>query len=263
MTDVMPAVFVSHGSPMLAVDGSQAQVFLQGLAADLPRPKAILAVSAHWGTEQPTVSLAKAPATIHDFGGFPEALYALQYPTAGAPALAQRTASLLAAAGFETRLDPERGLDHGAWVPLLHIYPEADFPVTQLTIQPHLDPAYHLKLGEALAPLRDEGVLILGSGAVTHNLKAFFRGGYSLASAPPEWVTVFADWVADAIAEGRLQDLIHYRARAPFAMENHPTEEHLLPLFVACGAASNCFSGKRLHQSSAYGILAMDAYRFQ
>jgi 4,5-DOPA dioxygenase extradiol len=263
MTAALPTVFLSHGSPMLAVDGSAAHDFLKGLAACLPRPKNILAVSAHWETAAPAVSLAASPETIHDFGGFPDALYRLQYPAPGAPDLAARTAGLLEAAGFAVGRDPGRGLDHGAWVPLGLIYPDADIPVTQLAIQPHRGPAHHLALGRALRPLREEGTLILASGAVTHNLQAFFRGRFALETPPPDWVSVFADWIADAIAAGRLQDLLHYRERAPFAVENHPTDEHLLPLFVACGAAADSLAGEALHRSTAYGILAMDAYRLQ
>jgi len=263
MTDVQPVLFLSHGSPMLAVDGSAAQGFLKGLAPALPRPNNILAVSAHWATEVPAVSLAKRPATIHDFGGFPDELYALQYPAPGAPDLAARTAALLQDAGLPVETDPERGLDHGAWVPLSLIFPAADIPVTQLSIQPQLGPAHHLLLGRALRPLRAEGTLIVASGAITHNLQAFFRGGFALDAAPPDWVALFADWVVDAIAEGRVQDLVRYRERAPFGEANHPTEEHLLPLFVACGAAADSLVGEALHRSFAYGVLAMDAYRLQ
>lgn len=260
MAKTIPALFVSHGSPMLALDGSAAHHFLKDAARALPRPKDILVVSAHWETAAPTVSTAERPETIHDFDGFPRELFEMRYPAPGAPELAGRVAERLAAAGLETARAPGRGFDHGAWVPLRLLYPEADIPATQLSIQPRLGPGHHYRLGQALRPLRDEGTLILASGAVTHNLDVFFRNGFTRDADAPEWVDVFAGWVADALREGRVNDLLRYRELAPFAARNHPTEEHLLPLFAACGAASDSLRAERLHQSHAYGVLAMDAY---
>jgi 4,5-DOPA dioxygenase extradiol len=166
----------------------------------------------------------------------------------------------LQGAGFEVERDPARGLDHGAWVPLMLMYPQADIPVTQLSIQDDLGPAHHQHLGRALAALRDENVLILASGSATHNL-AYFRR-FALSDAAPEWVNDFREWIATAIGEGREQDLLDYRRRAPHAAENHPTEEHFLPLFVAMGARTPDVPGRRVHASDTYGVLAMDAYRF-
>lgn len=260
MTEPMPALFVSHGSPMLALDGSAAHHFLQELSARVARPRAILVVSAHWETALPAVSLAQHPETIHDFGGFPRALYEIRYPAPGAPELAERTAHLLEQAGFEVARAPARGLDHGAWVPLSLIFPEASIPVTQLSIQPHEGPGHHHRVGQALRPLRKEGVLVLASGAITHNLQAFFQGSYRMDSAAPDWVVVFADWLAAAIEEGRVRDLLAYRELAPHAERNHPSEDHLLPLFVALGAASDFMQAERLHESQAYGVIAMDAF---
>ena len=193
MTAQMPAIFVSHGSPMLAMDGSPAHHYLQGLSAELPCPKDILVVSAHWETQAPTVSTVTAPETIHDFGGFAPELYEMQYPAPGAPDLGARTADLLGDAGFDVTRSPSRGLDHGAWVPLRLIYPDADIPVTQLSVQPGLGPEHHLRLGRALRPLRAQGTLVLASGAVTHNLAAFFRGRFACDAAAPDWVREFAD----------------------------------------------------------------------
>lgn len=245
---------------MLAVEDCPARRFLSGFGGSLDRPEAILVVSAHWETAQPTVSRVPAPATIHDFGGFPRELYTLRYPAPGAPWLADRTARLLRDAGMQAGLDPVRGLDHGAWVPLGLIYPDADIPVTQLSIQSRLDPAHHFALGAALRPLRENGVLILASGALTHNLGEFW--GKSLETPAEPWVVAFGDWMNAAVTEGRVDDLLAYRARAPYAVRNHPTDEHLLPLFAALGAGTPGVPGRRLHSSHTCGILAMDAYAF-
>ncbi len=245
---------------MTILEDCPARDFLKSLGSLVPKPKAILAVSAHWETEAPRVSTATAPATIHDFRGFPEALYRLQYPAPGAPDLAQRTAALLEDAGFPVERDPERGFDHGAWMPLLLGLPEADIPMTQLSIQPRRDPAYHARLGEALAPLRDEGVLILATGALTHNLRDLAWG--EPAAPTPDWARDFADWMAEQVSAGASEALIDYRARAPHAAHAHPTDEHLLPLFVALGASGEERPGRTLHRSYTYGSIAMDAYAF-
>jgi 4,5-DOPA dioxygenase extradiol len=256
----MPVLFVSHGAPTLPLESSAAHDFLEGVGAALDRPRAILAVSAHWETGQPAVSTAVQPETIYDFHGFPEALYRLRYPAPGAPQLAARVARLLAASGMPARLDPQRGLDHGAWTPLILMYPQADIPVTQLSVQPQAGAEYHLRLGEALRPLRDEGVLILASGSVTHNLREF--RAHHRDAQPPAWVTEFNEWLAAALLQGRHADLAAYRSSAPHAVRNHPTEEHLLPLFVAAGAGGTESNARRLHSSYAYGVIGMDAYRF-
>ncbi len=256
----MPVVFVSHGSPMLVVEDGAAHRFLKGFAGTLPVPKEILMVSAHWETPDPTVSLAGHPETIHDFGGFARQLYTMQYPAPGAPGLAERAAELLDAAGMVVQRSPDRGLDHGAWVPLKLIYPDAGIPVTQLSIQPHAGPAHHFAVGRALQALRSEGVLIIGSGAVTHNLEVFFKGGFDHDADVPDWVHGFSDWLADALQDGRTDDILDYRKAAPFGAENHPTEDHILPLFTVLGAAGTTPSARRAHASHTYGVLAMDAY---
>jgi 4,5-DOPA dioxygenase extradiol len=255
-----PVLFVSHGAPTLPLETSAANAFLSGLGRKLGRPSAILAVSAHWETEQPAVSAAAAPETIYDFYGFPQELYRLRYPAPGAPQLAERVAELLQAGGLPVAIDRDRGLDHGAWTPLILMYPEADIPVTQLSVQPGAGAAHHFRLGEALRPLRDEGVLILASGGITHNLHEFRGRGRD--DTPPQWVSEFNEWMAGALQAGRRQDLIDYRARAPHAARNHPSEEHLLPLLVAAGAGSGQGGATRLHASYAYGVIGMDAYRF-
>lgn len=255
-----PALFVSHGAPSIVLDPSAARGFLRKLSHAAPRPDAILVVSAHWETSHPAVSIADAPDTIYDFGGFPDTLRQIVYAAPGAPALAEQVAIRLEGAGFGPVDRELRGLDHGAWVPLHLGYPAADIPVTQLSIQPDRDPAYHFRMGEALKPLRDENVLILASGSLTHDLSSF--RGHALDDPAPDWVTAFADWVAWAVAEGRVDDLLDYRAQAPHAVRNHPTDEHLLPLFVALGAGASTCPGRHLHKSTTYGVLAMDAFAF-
>jgi 4,5-DOPA dioxygenase extradiol len=220
----------------------------------------VLIASAHWETTDPTASTAVRPETIHDFGGFPRALYEIQYPAPGAPDLASEAARLLTDSGLEAGTDPRRGLDHGAWVPMMLLYPEADIPVAQLSIQPHRDPAHHRRVGEALRPLRDQGVLILGSGSFTHNLRELRRIGAETET--PDWVVRFVDWMARATEENHVDDLLHYRDRAPEARRNHPTDEHLLPLFVASGAGDPGRGGRHVHSSNTYGSLAMDAFAF-
>lgn len=260
MTARQPTIFVSHGAPTLALEPGPARSFLAQLGAGLGRPKAILVMSAHWETEQTAVSTAAQPETIHDFRGFPAELHQMQYPTPGAPALAQQVLQLLTAAGMSAVATPERGLDHGAWVPLMLMYPEADIPVTQIAVQTAMGPEHHLRLGEALRPLRDEGVLIIGSGSATHNLLEF--GGHAYDSPPPDWVSTFNDWLASALEAGRTADLLDYRRVAPQAVRNHPTEEHLLPLFAAMGAATPGLRPRHIHSGYTYGVIGMDAWRF-
>ncbi len=261
----LPSIFLSHGSPTIALDRVPVHEFLRGLGPELERPEAILCVSAHWETERPTASTATAPETIYDFYGFPEPLYRLAYPAPGAPELARRAAALLADAGLACDLDPGRGLDHGAWIPLLLMYPDADVPVAQLSIQHHLGPAHHLALGRALAPLRDEGVLVMASGSTTHNLgDALGRRGAGEAaqSAPPEWASAFDDWVTETVTAGRLDELVDYRARAPFADMAHPRDEHFLPLLTAAGAGGDGAAGRQLHAGFMLGSLSMAAFAF-
>src|SRR5476651_1085078 len=257
----LPSLFLSHGAPTLPLTDTPARAFLNQVGGTLDRPKAILVISAHWETVVPTVNAVDSNETIHDFGGFPRALYDLRYPAPGSPTFAARVAEQLRAAGFDCNVDRRRGLDHGAWVPLLLMYPQADIPVLQLSVQPHLGPEHHLRVGRALAPLRQEGVLIIGSGSFTHDLSEF--RGHGPNDAAPDWVNGFADWFDAALMKGRTDDLLDYRRRAPFATKNHPTEEHLLPLYAALGAAGENARAERLHASSTYSVLRMDVYAFQ
>ena len=258
---MLPSLFLSHGSPMVALTPDPAHDFLAGLGTTLGRPRAILVASAHWETPHPMVNAVERNRTIHDFGGFPRALYELRYDAPGDPALAEQVSDQLGAAGVPARIDPVRGLDHGAWVPLRLMYPQADVPVLQVSVQPQLGPAHHFELGRALAPLRGQGVLVIGSGSFTHDLSRFRGQGADAPEAPD--VAAFAAWMDTALLEGRRCDLLTYRHRAPHAAAQHPTEEHLLPLFVAMGAGGPDARAERLHASISYGVLRMDAYGFQ
>jgi 4,5-DOPA dioxygenase extradiol len=259
---VFPSLFVSHGAPSLAIEKNDTVEFLRSLGAKLGRPRAILCVSAHWGTHVPTVSAATQPETIHDFGGFPEELYRMRYPAPGAPDVAARTAGLLKEAGIQSQVSPNRGLDHGAWVPLMLMYPEADIPVTQLSMQPQAGTAAHFRMGQALAVIRREGVLVLATGSATHNLSRIGSDGVI-----PEWAAQFDEWLYRKITGCDAEGLMNYRQLAPHSQLAHPTDEHLLPLFVAMGAGSDGTGsektcGQSLHRGWTHGSLSMAAYRF-
>jgi 4,5-DOPA dioxygenase extradiol len=256
----MPAVFVSHGSPMMAIEPGRAGAALAQLGRDLPRPAAILVVSAHWETPAPAVSTAARPETIHDFGGFPAELYALRYPAPGAPEVAAQTVALLKEAGITAGIDGCRGLDHGAWVPLLWMYPDADVPVVQLSVQPGLGTAHHLRLGRALAQLAADGVLVVGSGHTTHNLRDWMTN--PRRQEPLRYAQAFAQWVGERLQAHDVAALLDYRVEAPDAVRAHPSEEHFLPLFVAWGAAGERARAERIVSGFEAGALALDSYRF-
>ncbi|MGE0629486.1 MAG: dioxygenase [Hyphomicrobiaceae bacterium] len=257
----LPTLYVSHGSPNLAITpDTPAYRFLSRAASQLPRPEAILVVSAHYCTQRPAYATALKPTMIYDFGGFDPRLYQFDYRAPGAPAVSRRAAGLLAEAGLEADEDTGRGYDHGVWVPLHIMYPEADIPVAQVSMQPLEDSRHHFRLGRALKPLRDEGVLIIASGSFTHNLSAIERDG--LYNPPHPRVTRFVDWMHDRLVDGDREQLLDAIDVAPHAVDNHPYDDHLLPLFVAMGAADDDEPVSRLHTSYEYGVLSMDAYRF-
>ena len=256
----MTSLYISHGSPMTALQPGLSGQHLAALAAQLPQPRAIVMASAHWLSRRPQVGSAALPETVHDFGGFPAELYRLHYPAPGSPELAARVAGLLDEAGLGAALDARRGLDHGAWVPLRLLYPQADIPVVPISIQPALGPAHHYALGQALAPLRHEGILLIGSGSITHNLHDLGAGYSDERQAP--YVQPFIAWIERKLREGDLEALLDYRRQAPFAERAHPTDEHLLPLFVALGAAGSPTRATRLDAGVVMGLLAMDIYRF-
>lgn len=256
----MPVLFLSHGSPTLPFDNVPARDFLMWLGGKLPAPRAILCISAHWETATPSITASDAPATIHDFYGFPKALYELRYDVPGEPALAAQIAGLLEAGGYRATLDGTRGLDHGAWNPLMLAYPQSGIPVLQLSLIHRGKTGDHVKLGRLLAPLRDEGVLIVASGGAVHNLRAVeWREG----ALPPGWATDFDRWLRVRIEAGDYDALADYRSQAPDAAVSHPSEEHLMPLFVALGAAAGAEANARgtlLHASFTFGSLSMAAY---
>ena len=259
----LPTLFVSHGAPTLALDDGPAHRFLTGLGARLGRPRAVLVVSAHWEAEDVRVMATREPATVHDFFGFPAPLYDLRYPAHGAVDVADLSADLLRRAGYPTVLDPTRGYDHGAWLPLRLMYPEADIPVLQLSINPNRPPAYHWRLGRALRALCFAGVLIVGSGSMTHNLQDFRQQRQDVNCPTEPCAEAFTAWFETHLTTGDVEALLAYRERAPHALRAHPTDEHLLPLYVALGAAGMGWSAERLHHSFMYGAIAMDSYLFQ
>ncbi len=254
---MLPSLFISHGSPMLALQPGASGPALERLAGALPRPKAIVVMSAHWESHELLVSSSPAPETWHDFGGFPRELFAVQYPAPGNPALARQIVELLAADGLQARLDNQRPFDHGTWVPLSLMYPAADIPVVQVSLPSHMGPALQTRIGQALASLRTEGVLLIGSGSITHNLGELdWRAGPE--SIEP-WAREFRDWVVDKLSTQDEAALHDYRQQAPYAVRSHPSDEHLLPLYFARGAGGQ-FSVA--HQGFTLGALGMDIYRF-
>ncbi|MFF3702393.1 MULTISPECIES: DODA-type extradiol aromatic ring-opening family dioxygenase [Pseudomonas] len=254
---MLPSLFISHGSPMLALEPGASGPALARLAAQLPRPRAIVVMSAHWETTELRVTSNPHPPTWHDFGGFPAALYAVQYPAPGDPQLAEQVRQRLNEAGLPTTLDAKRPFDHGAWVPLSLMYPAADIPVVQVSLPSQQGPAYQQQVGQALAALREEGVLLIGSGSITHNLREL--DWHAGPESVEPWALAFRDWMIDKLAAGDTPALHDYRRQAPFAVRNHPSDEHLLPLYFARGA------GERFaieHQGFTLGALGMDIYRF-
>ena len=255
MTVELPTLFLSHGSPMHAVEAGDLGRAWAALGKAL-RPRAVLIASAHWETAVPMVTGNPKPQTIHDFGGFPPELYRIEYPAPGAPLLAEQVVALLKDAG----IDGCRGLDHGAWVPLRHMYPAAEIPVVEISVQPERGAGYHVDLGKALAPLASDNVLIIGSGHTTHNLRDFFSAHSS--STTLTYAKAFADWLSEQLASGNTDALVRYRDIAPFAARAHPTEEHFLPLFIAWGAAGDNARAERIFEGLEAGALSLDSYAF-
>ncbi len=252
----LPTLFVSHGSPTFAIDPGQAGPALSALGQSLPRPKAVLVVSPHWTTREPRVATTERPETIHDFGGFPPALYQLQYPAPGAPEVAQRAIELLRAAGHNAEADAQWGLDHGAWVPLRYLFADADVPVFQVSLPARLDGSAAYAYGQALAPLADEGVLIVGSGSLTHNL---YEVRFDDPDAQSEtYAQAFVAWVRDTVGRRDHASLQRVMALAPHAARAHPTAEHLWPLLVAAGAAGEHSAPEHIDGGMRYGVLSMD-----
>ncbi len=294
---MLPALYVSHGSPMLAIEPGPVGPAFDALGERLraEQPRAVLVISAHWIYSTLAVTTAERQQAWHDFGGFPPELYALRYDAPGSPALAGRVKALIEAAGIPgtgfVALDEARPLDHGAWLPMRYFFPKADLPVVQLALNPYLDPAVQIEIGRALAPLRDEGVLVVGSGSFTHNLREVFReerpSQHGVDAEP--YVEAFRGWMVQALDEALRTDdtarISRYRSEAPHARRAHPTDEHLLPFFVALGAAlgpaagaagapapakaaqaANVTKGAKVERATdavTYGVLAMDTFVFE
>lgn len=256
-----PSLFVPHGAPTFALRPGAAGAALVQEAASLSSPRAVIIVSAHWDTEVPTVGFAARPQTMHDFWGFPEELGLIHYPASGCAEASAEVLEALRSAGFDAASDATRGLDHGAWIPLRLMFPDADIPVIPLSIQTALGPKHHLALGRALAPLAARGFLVIGSGNLTHNLRDF-QVAYRSGGQTPAYVREFADWFWQHIAAGDLTALLDYRRLAPAGVRAHPQEDHLLPLYVALGAAADRARPLRIHAGVDDYVLAMDAFSF-
>lgn len=265
MSSRLPTYFVSHGGgpwPFMKEQYGATYDVLEASLVDIPRqiggkPKAVLVVSGHWEEREATLSSSAQPPMIYDYGGFPAHTYQIQYKAPGSPELAERAAGLLRAAGHTVNLDEQRGFDHGTFSMLYPVYPGADVPVVQLSLKHGLDPLTHIEMGRALAPLRDEGVLIIGSGLSYHNLRQFGPGGKLASHA-------FDDWLQMVLAlppAERLAAVLHWES-APYARNAHPREEHLLPLMVALGAAEEEASACVYHEDAFFGNLAVSSFRF-
>lgn len=258
---MLASLFVSHGAPTLALDAGEVGDAWRRVVAPL-QPAAIIIMSAHWEAAQPLLTGAPALQTIHDFGGFPDALYRIEYPATGARDVAAHAVNLLRAAGFAAALDPQRGLDHGAWVPLREMFAAAAVPVAQLSLQPHLGAAHHYRLGRALAPLAAENILLIGSGSLTHNLREAFTAMHASKPITLDYVREFQQWIYSTLQRGDIESLLAYRQLAPHALRAHPSEEHLLPLFFALGAAGDNIETIREYAAIDLSALAMDVYSF-
>lgn len=254
---MFPSLYISHGSPMLALEPGASGPALARLAAEIPKPKAIVIVSAHWESNELLVSGNPQPETWHDFGGFPKALFEVQYPAPGDPRLAAEVTELLKIAGFHARIDNNRPFDHGVWVPLSLMYPQADIPIVQVSLPTRAGPALQTRVGHALASLREHGVLLIGSGSITHNLREL--DWHADPESVEPWALAFRDWMIEKLEANDEAALHDYRAQAPHAVRNHPSDEHLLPLYFA-RAAGGPFS--IAHQGFTMGALGMDIYRF-
>lgn len=254
----LPSLFISHGAPTFATEPGRAGALLAQLGRELPAPRAVVVLSPHWVTRELEVGFASAPETLHDFGGFPAELYTLRYPAPGHPGLASRVVELLAAAGWKAAPNPGRGLDHGVWVPLRHLFPEADVPVVPVSMPRSLDAAGALRLGRALAPLAAEGVLIAGSGSLTHNLREFF--GQQAGVPEASYAREFVAWARGALRAGDGNTLVDYLAQAPHAARAHPSADHYLPLPFAWGAAAPGAPVRILDGGILHGMLSMESY---
>lgn len=262
----LPSIFISHGAPDLVLQKSEAANFLRNLPNILDTPKAIVIVSAHFEASGAKVVSDPNPETIYDFGGFDPSLYQMTYPAKGDPQLANRVFDHLKSAGIDSELVSNRGFDHGVWSPLSLVYPQADIPIVQVSIDPSRDAKYHYELGKALAPLRHEDILLIGSGHITHNLRAVFSVMQTgrVDAVMGEKVDAFTEWFHEQFEAGNKDAILDWRNSAPFPVENHPTDEHLMPIFFSYGASSNDeeATAQRIHSSKQFDSFVYDVYKF-
>jgi 4,5-DOPA dioxygenase extradiol len=252
----LPSLFLAHGAPDLPLSSTPAHGFTESVGQRYPAAKAILVISAHWEAQVPTIGTAAAPETVYDFGGFDERLYSLTYPARTSAAVVGMVAQALTAADIAYAEDAARGYDHGVWIPLLLAFPKADLPVVQLSLRRGASAAENYALGQALAPLRDQGVLIIGSGSTVHNLRALTREG----STPPDWARAFDDWIVAGVQQGDVAGLVQFPAAPATARMAHPTPEHLMPFYVAFGAGGG--RGAVIHRSFSWGSIGMTSFAF-
>lgn len=270
----LPTLYLSHGSPMIAIEPGAPGRFMQRLGRVIDthfgRPRAALVVSPHTATRSPVLLGGLHHHAIHDFGGFPKALYEQRYDAPGQPAVAQEAQRLLSDAGIPVQIAPQDGMDHGIWTVLTHMWPqsgshasaEADVPVVPLSLVPMAKPTDQWRIGQALAPLAEQGVLIIGSGSITHNLQRYFSSQAPLGAPEDADCAAFRQWVLDRSRACDWPALLDYRAQAPHAHAMHPTDEHWLPFYIAAGAGGERAVPERIHASVDHACLAMDAYAF-
>ncbi len=255
---MLPALFIPHGAPDLILTNEPSRKFLEALSENFPRPRAIVVISAHWEAPQLSLTTATAPKTWHDFSGWPAPLYDLNYPAHTDAAAIDRITELFEEKGLAVKHDHDRPYDHGAWIPLMLAYPLADVPVIQLSLVNGASARQHFDIGLLLAPLRAEGVLVIGSGSTTHNLRRLAPEG----SPPPDWALTFDEWLQDAISRRDIRTLTNYRTVTEAASIAHPTPEHLAPLFVALGAGWAGGQARMIHSSYTYGSIGMTSFAF-
>lgn len=256
---MLPSFFIGHGAPSLALEHNEYTAFLNQLGSELPKPKAIVLFTAHWESREQLVSGAQSYDTIYDFSGFQRELYQIQYPASGDYAIASEIQALLQQADIPAGIDTVRGLDHGAWVVLRLLYPEADIPVIALSVNRHLSNAEQYRIGKALASLREKDILIIGSGGTVHHLRRLDWG----ASHIDEWAVEFDSWLEDKLKSWDLEALFQYDRLAPFAQDAVPTPEHFIPLLLAMGAGDPNQKASLEHRSYQYGNLSLSCWRFE
>ncbi|AKG33224.1 DODA-type extradiol aromatic ring-opening family dioxygenase [Paenibacillus durus] len=256
----IPAFFIAHGSPLLAIEDNDYTVFLEQLGRELPRPRGIAVFSAHWDSPEQLVTLDERHEALHDFYGFPEEMYRLTYPAPGDAGLSRRIGELFAAGNLSYKPVRGRGIDHGVWVILRRLFPDADIPVVALSVDSLRSPAEQYAIGRMLSPLRDEGILFIGSGGLVHNLRMLEDGG-----DPAEWAVDFDSWIAEKLEAGDLEALFAYDKQAPHARDAVPSygKEHFIPLFYAMGAAAKGMKAERMFQAYQYGTLSLNCWKFE